>query len=338
LYPDFIGIGAQKAGTTWLHRNLRAHPEIWMPRKEVHYFNRKIHDHRTGIGRFLSRRAADAQWRKQFKHSIKVHLSELSLEGLLGDFRYYAVPYNDRWYASVFEPKRGRTTGEITPAYSVLDKGMISHVHELMPGAKIIFMMRNPIERAWSQAVMSFDKAEPGSARFMSEEKFLRRFERNGLTLLTDFRRTLENWSGFYPEHRIFVGFLEDVRFHPEDLLRRLYGFLEVDPSFEPPAAREKIHSRSDDTMPTSLAIHLARTYHDELEQLHERFGGYASFWLYCAQRLIEDPTPEESVSYPLFESPLWEEWISGAGGSRAAELREAGGQSGPLSSVQALR
>ena len=41
--PDFIGIGAQKAGTTWLHRNLQAHPEIWMPtEKELHYFDEKI--------------------------------------------------------------------------------------------------------------------------------------------------------------------------------------------------------------------------------------------------------------------------------------------------------
>ena len=49
MYPDFIGIGAQKAGTTWLARNLQAHPEIHMPRKEVHYFDRKIRDKRIPL-------------------------------------------------------------------------------------------------------------------------------------------------------------------------------------------------------------------------------------------------------------------------------------------------
>ena len=40
MFPDFIGIGAQKAGTTWLHRNLQAHPGIWMPKeKEIHCFD-----------------------------------------------------------------------------------------------------------------------------------------------------------------------------------------------------------------------------------------------------------------------------------------------------------
>ena len=38
--PDFVVIGAQKAGTTSLHRMLRQHPQIHMPRtKELHYFD-----------------------------------------------------------------------------------------------------------------------------------------------------------------------------------------------------------------------------------------------------------------------------------------------------------
>ncbi len=37
--PDFIGIGAQKAGTSWLTACLRAHPQIWMPMKEIGFFS-----------------------------------------------------------------------------------------------------------------------------------------------------------------------------------------------------------------------------------------------------------------------------------------------------------
>ena len=41
-FPDFLGIGAQKAGTTWLHENLRRHPELFLPEeKELHYFDRQ---------------------------------------------------------------------------------------------------------------------------------------------------------------------------------------------------------------------------------------------------------------------------------------------------------
>ena len=38
--PHFLGIGAQKAATSWFWTNLRAHPEVWMPPfKELHYFD-----------------------------------------------------------------------------------------------------------------------------------------------------------------------------------------------------------------------------------------------------------------------------------------------------------
>ncbi len=41
--PDFIGIGAQKAGTWWLRANLARHPGVWMPPlAELHYFDRQL--------------------------------------------------------------------------------------------------------------------------------------------------------------------------------------------------------------------------------------------------------------------------------------------------------
>src|SRR3984957_2732032 len=40
-FPDFLCIGAQKAGTTWLHKMLGQHPGAWLPPiKEIHYFDR----------------------------------------------------------------------------------------------------------------------------------------------------------------------------------------------------------------------------------------------------------------------------------------------------------
>jgi hypothetical protein len=89
--------------------------------------------------------------------------------------------------------------------------------------------------------------------------------------------------------------------------------------------------------MPLRLATHQARTYRDDLERLEDRFGGYASFWRYCAQRLIEDPPQgDKKIAYPLWESLLWEEWVSSRPeGEAAPGTPEAEPQSGPLSSVQ---
>jgi hypothetical protein len=333
MYPDFIGIGAQKAGTTWLARNLQAHPEIHMPRKEVHYFDRKIRDNRAPVARFFGKRDADVQWRRQVKRIPKQLMKNPSFKDLRWNFRYYLTSYDDGWYASVFEPKNGKVSGEITPAYSVQDRERVAHVHSLMPDAKIVFMMRNPIERAWSQTVMSFDKAEKGSFSSVSEEELFKKIGRNSTYKLSNYLRTFENWGAFYPAERFFVGFLEDVHFFPGELLRSLCEFLDVDPSFEPPLTEKKVHSRSAGTMPVKVAVHLAQNFREEISRLEERFGGYASFWLYCAERLIEDPPEKEEMTYPLFESSLWEEWTTGSGSSTGLGSRRV--QSGPLASIQ---
>ncbi len=41
--PDFLIIGAQKSGTTWLAEQLRAHSRIYMPSGELHFFDRPDH-------------------------------------------------------------------------------------------------------------------------------------------------------------------------------------------------------------------------------------------------------------------------------------------------------
>ncbi len=325
MYPDFIGIGAQKAGTTWLGRNLQAHPEVWMPRlKEVHYFDEKIHEPNNAALRLARRTfggtAANRRWRSQVRRRTRKHLKKLSGKDFWWDLRYYAGTPNDDWYASLFEPGGGRVVGEITPAYSTLGPDVVARVHGLMPEAKIVFMMRNPIERVWSQTVMSFDRGKEGPIEDATEEELLRHFGGEGARRRTDYLRTLETWGAFYPEDQIFVGFLEDVEFFPEELLGAVYGFLGVDPSFRPRKAGSKVHTRSTGSAPAAAMAHLARRYRTENAALEERFGGYASFWRFCADRLTEDPPAEERLPYPLWGSRLWEEWP----GHRQTRLQSA--------------
>ena len=330
--PRFIGIGAQKAGTTWLSKNLQPHPEIWTPRiKELHYFDERIHDPANPVQRLLAKatndRRADERWRRQLSARLRRQRKKFSFEDLKWDLKYYLGRPTDGWYLSLFERGAGRMSGEITPAYSTLTPAEVAHVHTLAPEARIIFFMRNPMERAWSQAVMSFDKKKKGSAKRASEEKFHRHFAREGSTARTDYLRTIENWRAFYGDDRIFVGFLEDVHFHPGELLRSVYEFLGMDPAFEPPGLNKRVHARSAGRVPTAQFRYLAGVYREESRRLEARFGGYAAFWAYVCERLAETPPAEDELPYPLWESSLWEEW--GEAGNIAL-------QSGPLASLAA--
>jgi len=331
--PDFVGIGAQKAGTTWLSHNLQLHPDVWMPKnRELHYFDDRIRDPRNPVSRFYRRITGEGQvyrrWRRQVRSRLRSHSKRLPGRDLLWDLKYYAGAPGDGWYASLFEKGRGKVKGEITPAYSTLSVEGVARVHTLVPEAKIILMMRNPIERAWSQFVMRLDKSGNKDSGLARHDKLLQNVDREGSRSRTDYLQTLENWTRFYPDERIFVGFLEDIYFHPDELLGNAYRFLGVDASFRPQGIGEKIHARSAGRMTSDAAVYLAGLYREELSRLSEHFGGYASFWLYCAEKLAESIPEEEYLPYPLWESAFWDEWVTVSGGG-------PGCQSGPLSSAE---
>ena len=334
-FPDFLIIGAQKAGTTWLHRNLQTHPQVWMPKeKELHYFDEKMGAETSLRSKLWGKRAMDERWRRQVRRQMGRY-ARFSPSDIAWDLRYFLGSWNDAWYASLFAQGTGKTAGETTPDYSVLGRKHIAHVREIMPDARIIFLMRNPIERAWSQSLMDL---RGRNIEDVTDEEFQRHFKGKRSHLFTDYLRTLANWEAFFPQGQIFVGFLEDVHFYPNRLLARAYRFLGVDPSADYRVIRRKIHSRDVETMPTRLAVGLAEAYLGDARALEERFGGYASFWRYAAERLIEDPPAEERIAYPLWESSLWEGWVKESGLSPVPGSREAGPQSGPLPTVRALK
>jgi hypothetical protein len=335
MYPDFLIIGAQKAGTTWLHRNLQMHPQIWMPKeKELHYFDEKVKHKSSLMGRLRGERPMDERWRRQVKRQLGRYKERFSLKGLAWDLNYFLRSYGDEWYASLFRQGQGKVVGEATPDYSILGRPAIAHVHEIMPEAKIVLMMRNPVERAWSQALMNLRFEQ--DAEEMTDEELDHRFRGRRSRLLSDYLRTLENWGAHYPPENIFVGFLEDAHFYPNRLLKRLYRFLEVKTNVEYRVIKRKIHARQVETMPTRAAAHLAGIYLEDERKLEQRFGGYASFWRHCAERLAEDPPECERMPYPFWKSYLWEEWAAALGEGPKPGAPEAEPQSGPLASLRA--
>jgi hypothetical protein len=129
---------------------------------------------------------------------------------------------------------------------------------------------------------------------------------------------------------------LEDVHFYPNRLLKRLYRFLGAETNVEYKVIKRKIHSRDVETMPTRVASHLAKTYLEDARRLGESFGGYASFWRHCAERLAEDPPEDEKIPYPLWESQLWDEWVTSLEQDPRPGTQEAEPRSGSLSSLWA--
>jgi hypothetical protein len=161
MFPTFLGIGAQKAGSTWLHAMLSKHDELWLPHlKELHYFDRRFPIRpvpsssapEPAQGTFA--RHISTRIRRMSLSKLRDRLSFRRWSDLAWETRYVFGNWDAEWYASLFNAAKGRIAGEITPAYSCLSEEAIAYVHGLMPDAKLIFLMRDPVERAWSHAKM----------------------------------------------------------------------------------------------------------------------------------------------------------------------------------------
>src|SRR5204862_5410398 len=72
-------------------------------------------------------------------------------------------------YAQLFAPKGSRLSGDISPTYSMLNDEVIERIVHYLPDVKVIFLARDPVERAWSQLSMGvrremiqpFDASDP---------------------------------------------------------------------------------------------------------------------------------------------------------------------------------
>jgi hypothetical protein len=285
MYPDFLCIGAKKAGTSWLYQNLRAHPSIWLPPiKEVHYFEYRHYTRKDVLSRIITRERQHLL--RAFGQLVRRNV-RLSRADRMVLMRYIGRARSDLWYQSLFEPAQGRVTGDCTPDYARLNAEDIAYVHERMPHAKIIYLLRNPIERAWSHAVMRFSRSGRKLEEPWSDDLiwFLR--SQADHPKQSDYLGNLDRWSRMYVSSQIFIGFLDEIAREPDRFLLRLFAFLGVEARAEyvPPTAPEKVFSRAGN-VPSSVAGFLADLYRPSLIKLHERFDNeYTQAWLQYANR-----------------------------------------------------
>lgn len=110
---DFLVVGAEKCGTTWLADMLKQHPQVFVPEeKELHYFNRKFVE--------------------------------------FPDLDNYNFDKPLEWYLSYFkQASPDQVKGEICPSY-LWDEKAAGRIYDFNPQIKIMILLRNPIEPTFS--------------------------------------------------------------------------------------------------------------------------------------------------------------------------------------------
>ena len=288
MYPHFLVIGAQKSGTTWLDRNLRTHPQIWLPpEKEIHYFDLP---HPLPFAALLLApvRAARHWTMARLKRDYaKVKAGEQSMGWYL---RYYFAPRTRRWYRSLFKPGTGQIAGETTPRYAVLPDRTVRQIKRLMPDLKVIYLLRDPIDRMWSDVAMFHGRRFGGEGIPNSEAESIESFLFKQANLAhSRYHANLRRWREAFGASRVFVGFQEDIAHHPSELLGRIFTFLGVDPAHQPPPSLQnsKINHARYPSLPGDTGRRLAHMLQDDTTELHQGLQSpHTAAWLARMQAL----------------------------------------------------
>ena len=287
--PTFMCIGAQKAGTTWLYANLRRHPDVALPPlKEIHYFDEIYRGVRTGLlDRVLAREGMNKWWWKEKLYpSFKGVLIRRNSKEFLWYFRYFFLPRSFGWYERLFDATGEKVTGDITPDYCILSRKIVQTILERYPDLKIIYIIRNPVDRAWSALKMRYVKRRNYLLEDINEELVEDYYQKFGE--FNDIQRTITNWGSVFPENQFFIGLYDELVEAPEVFFEKILAFLGLRNFRDHAKFKENVFRGVEGRMPAYLAAVLRRKSLTQIrfliECLPEEQRKYPEKWMTDAQ------------------------------------------------------
>lgn len=257
LRPDFLIIGAQKAGTTSLYDYLVQHPQIAAARtKEVHFF-----DHHFARG----------------------------------------TTWYERQFASRRAFRETRITGEASPFY-LLHPRAPERARQLLPDVKLLVVLRNPVDRAFShyqhnvrKRVWAADKTETPTPReplsfedaldaedarlrgeiervgneenYRSRALLLHSYQTRGL-----YAQQLERWFEVFPRERFFIVENDELAADAQHATARVLTFLGLLPIQLENAARKNVGGYRTEIAPQTRAA-LVEYFRPHNARLYELLG-----------------------------------------------------------------
>ena len=266
---NFIGIGAHKSGTSWIFERLREIDYFELPPvKEIHYFDRKYKQNKLHFTkRFPSF--------KFYFESIKICV--LNFNRINWFYSWYFKSYSDSWYVSLFKSKK--IQGEITPAYSILNIDEIRRLKKVANPEKILFIIRNPIERAWShyqylvQRGKKFDKKNllKEIKSFMLSDEQRKR---------SNYIEIINKYRNFFQDEDIYILFYDSILNEPEALIKNMmsvFGIKKI--NLMNCNFRDVNNSSKKLRIPTEISKLVNELYKKDISVLSEKIGSYCKIW-----------------------------------------------------------
>ena len=268
-------IGAQKAGTTWLFHALSQSREIhFSPNKELHYFDvmagkaQQVLDLRVVAATTLAQRLVA----KPGPHNIATMKQLNELTSLLsiysrarGDHQAYLSYLSDGYNGQ-------KRVCDITPAYAILDHQTFREMGRIGQ-AQFLFILRDPVERLWSQIRMAvstrnkagaaFQQACEARGQLLLDSRRIPKIER------ANYKRTITELEAAIPPNRIKYLFYENL--FQQSTMMSLCSFLGISPLPTLPKQRSNVGQIAH--LPDDLRAAFRIALDPQYKFIRERFG-----------------------------------------------------------------
>lgn len=206
--PNFIIFGVQKAGTTSLYNYLCEHPQVYMsPLKEPEFMGRD-----------------PVKWSAQ--NGPTNGLARKTPGG-----RKRILTIQD--YAALFDGVRDEIAiGEASPNYLFLHERAVPQIKNYVPDAKLVAMLRNPVERAYSDYLMHVRELV-GNQKPLAEQ--VRSSAESSYTLLKGrYYKGIKHFVEAFGPEQVKIFLHDDLQRDSSLLMQDLYTFIGVDNTFRP--------------------------------------------------------------------------------------------------------
>ena len=257
--PNFLIIGAQKAGTTWLHRMLISHPEVFIPElKELHFFQQEFTE-------------------RQFEDNYLIHFVNAGKAKAIGE-----ASTNYFW---VYDP----TSDWSTKSNTILSPRVFEEY--LGSDTKFIVILRNPVARAISAFFHYYKRGQT-----TKDSRILELPKHFGIVDIGFYYRHLMRWFEIFPRDQFLIlNFEQDIIEYPLETVRRVYGFLGINENFVPEDLQQAYNvgtkreisdkgtiSAAGENSPTVYPEDLeklSQIYNDDMSRTLELLGWDSNLW-----------------------------------------------------------
>lgn len=218
--PTFLVVGAVKAGTTSLHEYLMQHPEIYMsPVKETNHFS----DADMDFDHF------NVDYWQDIGHQLDKYL-----QGVMD--RKIHIAHVRRWdqYLKLYKNVQDeRAIGEVSNSY-LYCPSTAQAIKDKLPDVKIVMVLRNPVDRLFSQYVMNLKLGK------ITERDLLKELENDaakahkgwGVSHLYEevgmYSAQVQRYYDLFPAAQIKVILFDDFKSDPRGVMQDLFAFLGV--------------------------------------------------------------------------------------------------------------